>query len=552
MNNSVERKGMPTKPLFEGEKRKRRRIRNIILFLIVECCALFLIFSYGLILRRVNLIQRIDDWSPEEVVNEHFSVDLPQYQYMKGHWALAIFGVDSRGTNVGKGTNADVNIVCDVNHDTGEIKLVSVFRDSYLNINDEGSYNKLNQAYFAGGPNQAVRALNKNLDLNITDFATFNWKAVAEGINILGGVEMEITKSEFRYINSFITETVKATGIYSEHLKGPGLNHLDGVQAVAYGRLRLMDTDYARTERQRKVIKAAFEKAKKADFATLNQLTVVVFPQIATSVEMDDLMEIIFNINKYHIGETRGFPFARGDKNMGKKGSCVIPKTLESNVIELHEFLYGETQYQPSDTLLAISEKISSDTGMYKKGVSVAKVSTAGGGVPDSVKQTEAAAKETAKAERPSETAAVPDTESSRAAEAADESTESRSETQESETGTTESSPSRPADGSDTPAPTTSQPSSSAAVQPESTQHPRETTERPKETEKRPGETETAPAPTTAAPPKETTASFGPGTVEPTLPPGPSAPDRPKGGVISVSPPQSAATTPPQGPTSPR
>lgn len=347
------------------------------------------------------MIQRVEDWVPEEVENPNFSVDLPQYQKQKGHWGIYIFGVDSRGSNVGKDTNADVNMICDINHDTGEIRLVSVFRDSYLNIDDNGSYNKINRAYFDGGPSNAAKMLNKNLDLNISDFVTFSWKAVADGINLLGGVDMEISRAEFAYINSFITETVNATGVYSQHLKQPGMNHLDGVQAVAYGRLRLMDTDFARTERQRKVVQAAFEKAKKADLNTLNQLTLVLFPQVATSVDMQDIISLLGDVGKYYIGETGGFPFARGDANMGKKGACVIPQTLEGNVKELHQFLYGEDNYTPSDTVIKISAKIASDTGMHNQGVSIGHVSTAGGVMPSSPKGSGAGkgkAKETKKA----------------------------------------------------------------------------------------------------------------------------------------------------------
>lgn len=384
------------------EKRKRlRKRRRIIVMIIAECFVLLFLCGYGFFARRWNMIQRVEDWVPEEVENPNFSVDLPQYQKQKGHWGIYIFGVDSRGSNVGKDTNADVNMICDINHDTGEIRLVSVFRDSYLNIDDNGSYNKINRAYFDGGPSNAAKMLNKNLDLNISDFVTFSWKAVADGINLLGGVDMEISRAEFAYINSFITETVNATGVYSQHLKQPGMNHLDGVQAVAYGRLRLMDTDFARTERQRKVVQAAFEKAKKADLNTLNQLTLVLFPQVATSVDMQDIISLLGDVGKYYIGETGGFPFARGDANMGKKGACVIPQTLEGNVKELHQFLYGEDNYTPSDTVIKISAKIASDTGMHNQGVSIGHVSTAGGVMPSSPKGSGAGkgkAKETKKA----------------------------------------------------------------------------------------------------------------------------------------------------------
>lgn len=361
----------------------RAKRRKIIGWILAECIALVCIFSYAYAARTWNLIQR-PDFQEKNVTNTDLDIDT--VEKMKGYWTLAVFGVDSRTNNISRGTNADVNMICNINQDTGEIKLVSVFRDSYLNIDDKNSYNKINQAYANGGPEQAVKALNKNMDLNITDYVTFNWKAVADAINILGGIDLEISKAEFAYINSFITETVEVTGVPSRHLKKAGMNHLDGVQAVAYGRLRLMDTDFARTERQRKIIQLAFDKAKKADIAVLNNLMVTIFPQVATSVDMADLSNVVFNVSKYHIGETTGFPSARGDANMGKKGACVIPQTLESNVMDIHKFLFGEQTYVPSNTVKTISKKISSDSGMYNEGTKIDKVPTDGGYIPKPTK----------------------------------------------------------------------------------------------------------------------------------------------------------------------
>lgn len=285
-----------------------------------------------------------------------------KYKVMDGYWTVAVFGVDSRDGNVDKALS-DVEMLCVVDRKTGEIKLVSVYRDTYMEIDTDGTYHKINEAYFKGGHKQAVSALERNLDLNIDDYATFNWKAVADTINILGGIDLEISNSEFKYINGFITETVNSTGIGSVHLKSAGMNHLDGVQAVAYARLRLMDTDYNRTARQRKVISLAMEKAKQADFSVLNNILVTVLPQISTSIGVDDLIPIAKNMGKYHIGVTDGFPFSRGETNIGKK-DCVIPLTLESNVIQLHQLLYGIENFQPSSTVKKISAKIASDSGM--------------------------------------------------------------------------------------------------------------------------------------------------------------------------------------------
>ena len=190
------------------------------------------------------------------------------------------------------------------------------------------------------------------------DFVSFNWNSAADAINLLGGVDIELSKAEFYYINAFITETVDTTGIPSTHLDGPGMQHLDGVQAVAYMRLRQMDTDFKRTERQRSVTQQVFDKARKADIATLIQVFHTVAPQIMTSISEEEFMEIAYNIKDYHISGTAGFPFEQTTANLGKIGSVVIPSTLESNVEELHRFLYGNDTYICSGQVQDISREI--------------------------------------------------------------------------------------------------------------------------------------------------------------------------------------------------
>ena len=280
-----------------------------------------------------------------------------------GYWTVAVFGVDSRDGNLEKDTHSDVEMICVVDKKTGEIRISSVFRDTYMQVSAEGKYHKINQAYFDGGHKQAVDALERNLDLQIDDYATFNWKAVADAITILGGIDIDISDSEFGYINGFITETVNSTGLGSHQLEHAGTNHLDGVQAVAYARLRLMDTDYNRTARQRLVLSLAMEKAKQADPKTLITVVNAVMPEISTSIGVSDVLAMAKGISKYHMGETTGFPFSRTEKNIGKK-DCVIPLTLESNVVQLHQFLYPEEPYSPSATVKKISAKIASDSGL--------------------------------------------------------------------------------------------------------------------------------------------------------------------------------------------
>ena len=288
--------------------------------------------------------------------------------FQEGYYTVAVFGVDSRDGSVGKDALSDVNILVRVDMGTGEIKLASCYRDTYVRINEDDVYHKFNEAHFRGGPEQAVWMIQDNLDIQVDDYATFNWTAVVNAINILGGVDIDITPMEFVYINSYITETVNSTGIGSVQLTAPGLQHLDGVQAVAYARLRLMDTDYNRTERQRKVISLAFQKAKQADLKTLKGLVEVILPQIATSVTLDDMIPFVRNIDHFDITETCGWPYQRAETDIGSRGDCVVPVTLESNVIALHQFFWPDVPYTPSERVLLNSQHIAEVSGCYGDG----------------------------------------------------------------------------------------------------------------------------------------------------------------------------------------
>ena len=494
------------------------RLRAIIIFIVAEIIALALIGAGWYGKRMMSLMQTDTEFNKADMTNPYISVE--KEQAMKGYWTVALFGVDSRDSSVGKGNMSDVIIICNINQETGEIKLVSLFRDTYLNVDDKNSYNKINQAYFRGGPKQAVEALNRNLDLEIDDYATFNWKAVADAINILGGVDVELSKAEFYYINAYITETVNSTGVGSYQLKSAGPNHLDGIQAVAYARLRKMDTDFARTERQRKIIQLSFDKLKKANFSVVNNVMEVVFPQILSSVTLNDVIPAAKNLTRYHIGETTGFPEARSDMTMGKKGDCVIPQTLESNVISLHKLLFGDENYTPSDMVKKISAQIASDTGLYKEGKPVGDVGTGGGYTP---KETEAKQDEKSTQKDNSESTA-----------SSDENNESSSSTKESIIdGETDFEYETDADGNVIDPPEDYDPSA--------TRHPFETSEglHPGEnSQAHPGETSQAhPGETTrAVHPGETTSAAHPGesgaALKPTVP----------SGTLSPSPATEAAT----------
>ncbi|MBE6004421.1 MAG: LytR family transcriptional regulator [Lachnospiraceae bacterium] len=349
------------------DKKKKAVRTKYLLMAVVEILTLICIFGFGSVYRYMNMTQAVE-FDVSKVQNNN--IDITQKQKMSGYWTVAVFGVDSRDGGVGRGANADVQIICNVDMATGDIKLVSVYRDTYLKTGSSNRYAKINEAYAIGGPEQAVAALNSNLDLNIENYVTFNWKAVADTIDMLGGVDIDITDKEFYYMNAYIHETSVKAGINEKnpaanYIKKAGPQHLTGVQAVAYARLRYMDSDFERTKRQREVISQCLDNAKKADLATLTSIIDTVLPQVAFNIDAGDIVELAKGISRYNIKESAGFPKDVKDQMMGKKGDCVIPVTLVSNVKWLHSVLFDDEDYKVSNAVETYSQKISDDSGYY-------------------------------------------------------------------------------------------------------------------------------------------------------------------------------------------
>ena len=349
------------------DKKKKARRTRIITMVIVELLTLVCIFGFGFVYRYMHMTADVA-FDVSKVRNDN--IDISQKQKMSGYWTVAVFGVDSRNGDVGKGANADVQIIANVNMGTGDITLTSVYRDTYLNLGKGDRYSKSNAAYAEGGPEQAVAMLNKNLDLDIENYVTFNWKAVADVIDLLGGVDIDVSKAAFYYMNAYIHETCLKSGISAQnpaamYIKQAGPQHLNGVQAVAYARLRYMDSDFERTKRQREVISQCLDLAKKTDLATLTKIIDTVLPQVAFNIDTADIIELAKGISRYNIRESVGFPKDLKDQMMGKKGACVIPATLESNVVWLHSILFADENYTVSDAVKHYSQKISDDSGYY-------------------------------------------------------------------------------------------------------------------------------------------------------------------------------------------
>lgn len=305
----------------------------IIILIVLAGIAIFFALSK---LKKINYV---------EIPKEEIEINTGVEENLSGYRNIAIFGIDTRD-NTYSGSRSDCIIIASINHDTKEIKLVSVYRDTYLNIPGRG-LDKVNHAYAYGGPALSMSALNTNLDLDITEFVTVNFTATKDIINAIGGVTLTVTDAEAESI-----PRISSGGTYL----------LDGEQALAYGRIRKIDNDYKRTERMRTVVMAVFEKAKTMSVTELNKLVDQVLPEIYTNISATEILALIPKIYSYSIVESQGWPYETRGITLGGVWYGP-PVNLEKNVIELHQELFGNENYTPTETVKGISNNIINKTG---------------------------------------------------------------------------------------------------------------------------------------------------------------------------------------------
>lgn len=356
-----------------AKKRAARKRRRTILFA-AEIVILVLMLGFLYTVLKTEKVDKIK--IDEETIVMEMNEKVEENEVMKGYRNIALFGVDSREGSLGKGTRSDTIIIASINQDTGDVKLLSVFRDTYLNLGND-SYNKCNAAYAKGGPEQAITMLNKNLDMNITDYVTVGFDGLIEVIDALGGVEVNVTEAEISHLNNYQISMVGTTtdgknftaveGRDYTPVTSPGRQTLNGLQATAYCRIRYIGNDFQRAQRQRDVITAISEKAKKASVSKLNDVANGVMDNVSTSLDISEILSVLKDLGNYGIVANDGFPFEkyRTTGTVGSKGSCVIPLDLEKNVKEMHKFLFNEDDYEVSTEVKEFSAKIAKDTGKY-------------------------------------------------------------------------------------------------------------------------------------------------------------------------------------------
>ena len=332
-------------------KKKKRRRRIGILVAEVIILSVLCVFAYATV--------KMDKLDFNFLDEDKLEV----YKDTGPYTNIALFGLDAReGESIESGVRSDSMMIASINNETNEVKVVSIFRDTLLKQQD-GTFDKANAAYSYGGPQEAIALLNRNLDLDIKNYMSVDFKALSDVIDALGGMELELTAEEVVHMNNYCVETSEVNGKDYERIEQEvaGTYHLNGVQATSYARIRATaGGDYKRAERQRLVIEKIVEKAQKANLKTLDKIIDVVFPQVSTSFSSKDLIGIAANALSYQLGETQGFPYSIADTDVvdGYEGSYVVPSDFDGDVKKLHEFLFNEKDYQVSDTVKEISHEI--------------------------------------------------------------------------------------------------------------------------------------------------------------------------------------------------
>lgn len=323
--------------LLKSEKGGILKVLGVLLIIILILLGLTLGIGYAFISDKLSNVNFVDIDEANIELNSGVEQELKDYRN------IAIFGLDSRDNSFSN-SRSDCIIIVSINKKTNDVKLTSVYRDTYVDIEGHG-LDKITHAYAYGGPELAINTLNKNLDLNITEFVTVNFDTVETIVDSIGGITLTITDSEASQIG------FSSGGTYT----------LDGKEALAYSRIRKIDSDYQRTERMRTVLEAVFNKVKKQELSEISNFVDIVLPHISTNMSTNSIISLVPSAVFYKITDSTGWPYdVSGYSSDAWYG---VPVTLESNVKEFHQNIFGISDYTPSETVEEISDSIINETG---------------------------------------------------------------------------------------------------------------------------------------------------------------------------------------------
>lgn len=341
-----------------GGKKKsgvKKAVLIILLVIVILAVALFLMVN--------SVLGKVGDM---DIDKSNLGIDPQVAEDLADYRNIILLGVDAREMDDFEDCRTDAMIILSIDKNNDEIRQISVYRDTYVHVNDEYGYDKLTNVHAYAGTEGTIHALNENMDLNIEEVVMVNWKAVADAIDALGGIEVEILDSEIEEMNKFIKSTAYYIDGDKTEIDHAGVQTLNGVQAVTYARIRkdAVTGDYRRNERMKIVVAAAFEKAKQNPLKA-KAAADVALPQVKSNMSSTELLSVMIEFMKSDMTGSTGWPFENGSWTAPNGAWCGIANTMNSNVIQLHEEYFDQEGYTPSQTVQDISAEISARTGYY-------------------------------------------------------------------------------------------------------------------------------------------------------------------------------------------
>lgn len=373
---------MSKKNYKKSRKYKKMRRRKIIFGIEITVLLILsgILFIYAWINRSMDKMNQDTLDSSQIQINSEVKANTDLSQ-MSGTQVIALVGVDARGvkgSELAESMNSDTIILCCIDHDKQEIRMVSIMRDTWMNMakytDEYYEFDKANSAYNRGGPESMLSMLNTNLDFALTDYVTVNFKALADAIDVLGGLDIEMTNAECVHANNYNREVSEAQGVeyeaipYDEDLGDDysEVRHVSGALATSYARIRYGGGDDAkRTSRQRIVINLMVQKLKQNP-TKIPEILDKVMGNVSTSLTKNEILELGMHAVTYTMGTSYAYPFqlCYGENVVNALGEdVVIPVTLEFNVRELHEYLYPGLSYEPSAAVTEYSDYIARKSG---------------------------------------------------------------------------------------------------------------------------------------------------------------------------------------------
>ena len=351
----------------ENNMRKKKKMnKGLKIFLII--LLVLVIFILGLGVAGYTFVNgKIGKMQKENIDTTAVGISEETKQELKGYRNIALLGIDSRADDYGLGNRSDCMIIASINQETNAVKLISVYRDTYVYVTENGTkrLDKITHAYSYGGAQNTLKSLNEAMDLNITEFVTVNFDAVIAAVDSLGGVYIDIDESEIKYVNDYIDATSESSRVKSSHITHSGRQKLDGVQAVSYTRVRYTTGgDYKRTERMRTVVEAMLSKAKTLNVGQLNSFADTILPKIRTNISTSEIWGLIPKLASFKVTESIGWPY--DTKGITLDRWYGVPVTLQSNVERLHKEAFEQEDYEASDTVKEMSAAIVKKTGYSK------------------------------------------------------------------------------------------------------------------------------------------------------------------------------------------